>query len=73
LYYFINLLLDFIYRGSLVSIFTTLIYHKVLINNKTEQYTEQDKQTNCSFDSEYFLISRYTVDAGVSKFNGLKY
>jgi len=32
----------FIYRGSLFSIFTTLIYHKVLINNKTEQNTEQD-------------------------------
>ena len=39
------LLLDFIYRGSVFSIFTTLIYHKVLINNKTEQDTEQDKQT----------------------------
>jgi len=39
------ILLDFIYRGSLFSIFTTLIYHKVLINNKTEQDTEQDKQT----------------------------
>jgi len=25
--------------------FTTLIYHKVLINNKTEHDTEQDKQT----------------------------
>ena len=37
-------LLDFIYRGSLFSIFTTLIYHKVLINNKTEQDKEQDKQ-----------------------------
>jgi len=42
---FIIILLDFIYRGSLFSIFTTLIYHKVLINNKTEQDTEQDKQT----------------------------
>ena len=39
------LLLYFIYRGSVFSIFTTLIYHKVLINNKTEQDTEQDKQT----------------------------
>jgi len=29
----------------LFSIFTTLIYHKVLINNETEQDTEQDKQT----------------------------
>jgi len=38
-------LLDFIYRGSLFSIFATLIYHKVLTNNKTEQDTEQDKQT----------------------------
>jgi len=34
-----------IYRGSLFSIFTTLIYHKVHINNKTEHDTEQDKQT----------------------------
>ena len=38
-------LLDFIYRGSLFSIFTTLIYHKVLITNTTEQDTERDKQT----------------------------
>ena len=38
-------LLYFIYRASLFSIFTTLIYHKVIINNKTEQDTEQDKQT----------------------------
>ena len=35
-------LLDFIYRGSFFRIFTTLIYHKVLINNKTEQDTEQE-------------------------------
>ena len=34
------------YRGSLFSIIcTTLIYHKVLINNKNEHDTEQDKQT----------------------------
>jgi len=42
---FFIILLGFIYRGSLFSIFLTLIYHKVLINNKTEQNTEQDKQT----------------------------
>ena len=34
--------LCYIYRGSLFSIFNTLIYHKVLINNKTEPDTEQD-------------------------------
>ena len=27
--------------------FTTLIYHKVLINNKTEQDTEQDTTYRC--------------------------
>ena len=40
----IIILLDFIDRGSLFSIFTTLFYHKVLINNKTEQDTNRDKQ-----------------------------
>jgi len=39
------------YRGSLFSIFTTLIYHKVLVNNKTEQDTEQDKQTQILVDA----------------------
>ena len=34
--------IDLIYRGSLLAYFTTLIYHKVLINHKTEQDTEQD-------------------------------
>ena len=57
LFYFIYLL-DFIYRGSLFSIFTTLICHKVLINNKTEQDTEQDKQTKlfiaCFLSSRIF-------------------
>ena len=43
IYYYL-LLLDFIYRGSLFSIFTTLIYQMVLINNKTEQDTEQDNR-----------------------------
>jgi len=38
----ISFYIIFIYRGSLFSMFTTLIYHKVLINNKTEQDTEQD-------------------------------
>jgi len=31
IYLFIIYVLDFIYRGSLFSIFTTLIYHKVLL------------------------------------------
>jgi len=34
--------LDFTYRGRLVAYFTKLIYHKVLINNKTEQDTKQE-------------------------------
>jgi len=51
--YYLLLLLDFIYRGSLFSIFTTLIYHKVLIKNKTEQDTEQDKQTQ-------ILVAQFT-------------
>ena len=42
--FIIIILFDFIYRESLFSIFTTLFYHKVLINNKTEQDTNQDKQ-----------------------------
>jgi len=49
-------LLDFIYSGSFFSIFTTLIYHKVLINNKTEQDTEQDKQTK-TWDTLYNCTS----------------
>jgi len=51
--YYLLLLLDFIYRGSLFSIFTTLIYHKVLIKYKTEQDTEQDKQTQ-------ILVAQFT-------------
>jgi len=47
-------ILDFIYRGSLFSIFTTLIYHKVLINNNTEQDTEQDKQIKLLVDDKYY-------------------
>ena len=45
IYYSLLFIYLFIYRDGLFSIFTTLIYHKVLINNKTEQDTEQDKQT----------------------------
>ena len=52
-------LLDFIYRGSLLSIFTTLIYHKVLINNKTEQDTEQDKQTQILVDQFAYILTQY--------------
>jgi len=51
--YYLLVLLDFIYRGSLFSIFTTLIYHKVLIKNKTEKDTEQDKQTQ-------ILVAQFT-------------
>ena len=52
-------LLDFIYRGSLFSIFTTLIYHKVLINNKTEQDTKQDKQTNILVEQLTYILTWY--------------
>ena len=57
IYYFY--LLDFIYRGSLFSIFTTLIYHKVLINNKTEQDTEQDKQTKILVEQITYILTQY--------------
>ena len=53
-------LLDFIYRGSLFSIFTTLIYHKVLINNKTEQDTEQDKQTRILVEQFTYVLTQST-------------
>ena len=49
----------FIYRGSLFSIFTTLIYHKVLINNNTEQDTEQDKQTKLLVEQFTYIITQY--------------
>jgi len=52
-------LLDFIYRGSLFDIFTTLIYHKVLINNKTEQDTEQDRQTKISVEQFTYILTQY--------------
>jgi len=52
-------LLDFIYRRSLFSIFTTLIYHKVLINNNTEQDTEQDKQTKLLVEQFTYIITQY--------------
>ena len=55
----INILVDFIYRGSLYSIFTTLIYHKVLINNKTEQDTEQDKQTQILVEQFTYILTQY--------------
>ena len=53
------LLLYFICRGSLFSIFTTLIYHKVLINNKTEQDTEQDKQTKILVEQFTYILTQY--------------
>ena len=55
----IIILLDFIYRGSLFSIFTTLIYHKVLINNKTEQDTEQGKQTQILVEQFTCILTQY--------------
>ena len=54
---FIFILLDFIYTGSLFSIFTTLIYHKVLINNKTEQDTEQYKQTKILVEQFTYILT----------------
>ena len=53
---FIYLLLDFIYRRSVL---TTLIYHKVLINNKTEQDTEKDKQTQILVEQFTYMITQY--------------
>ena len=53
------LLLDFLYRGSLYSIFTTLIYHKVLINNITEQDTEQDKHNKILVEQFTYILTQY--------------
>ena len=64
------ILLDFIYRGSLFSIFTTLIYHKVLINNKTEQDTEQDKQNKNIMYYVYLVVSGNSIH--VFKLDALK-
>ena len=58
-YLFYLFLLDFIYRGSFFSIFTTLIYHKVLINNKTEQDTEQDKHTKILVEQFTYILTQY--------------
>jgi len=58
-YLYFLLLLDFIYRGSLFSILTTLIFDKVLINNKTEQDTEQDKQTNILVEQFTYILTPY--------------
>jgi len=55
----LSLLLDFIYRGSLFNIFTTLFYHKVPINNKTEQDTEQDKQTQLLVEQFTYILTQY--------------
>ena len=55
----LSFLLDFIYRGSLFNIFTTLFYHKVLINNKTEQDTEQDKQTQLLVEQFTYILTQY--------------
>ena len=49
------LLLDFIYRGSLFSISTTLIYHKVFINNKTKK----DKQTKILVEQFTYILTQY--------------
>ena len=58
-YLFYLFLLDFIYRGSLFSKFTTLIYHKILINNKTEQDTEQDKHTKLLMEQFTYILTQY--------------
>ena len=55
----INILVDFIDRGSLFSIFTTLIYHKVLINNNTEQDTEQGKPTKILVEQFTYILTQY--------------
>ena len=59
---FFLFLLDFIYRGSLFSIFTTLIYHKVLINNKTEQDTEQDKQIQILVELKIYISKMFNSE-----------
>ena len=59
MYHLFIYLLDFIHRGSLFSIFTTLIYHKVLINNSTEQDTEQDKQTQILVEQFTCILTQY--------------
>jgi len=40
---------------AFLAYFTTLIYHKVLINNKTEQNTEQD--TTYRYDQRSRMLS----------------
>jgi len=55
LFYF---LLYFIYRGNLFSIFATLIYHKVFINNNTEQDTEQDKHTKLLVEQFTYILTQ---------------
>ena len=57
--YILFFISDFNYRGTLFSIFTTLLYHKVLINNKTEQDTEQDKQTKLLVEQFTYMLTHY--------------
>jgi len=57
--YYLLFIYLFIYRGSLFSIFTTLIYHKILISNKTEQDTEQDKQTQMLVEQLTYILTQY--------------
>jgi len=59
LFIYLFILVDFIYWGSLLSIFTTLIYHKVFINNKTEQDTQQDKQTKLLVEQFTYILTQY--------------
>jgi len=59
LFIYLFILVDFIYWGSLFSIFTTLIYHKVFINNKTEQDTQQDKQTKLLVEQFTYILTQY--------------
>jgi len=38
-----------------------LIYHKVLINNKTEQDTEQDRQTKILVEQFTYILTQYIL------------
>ena len=64
-FFFFFFLLDFIYRGSLFSIFTTLIYHKVLINNTTEQDTEEDKQAKLLVEQFTYILTQLLIMTSV--------
>ena len=46
-------------KEAYLAYFTTIIYHKVLINNKTEQDTEQDKQTKILVEQFTYMLTQY--------------